>query len=92
MINLKFMNLLAKTDRSMDSQKNINEYNPESFSVFMDPTTKPKYYNFEIRKINKDFENKNWPDSADCDKQTLLLSDSKQYVPVYLPPENKGYT
>ncbi|KAK0083957.1 hypothetical protein PV326_006462 [Microctonus aethiopoides] len=84
--------LLTKTDRSMDSQKNINEYNPESFSVFMDPTTKPKYYNFEIRKNNKDFENKNWPDSADCDKQTLLLSDSKQYVPVYLPPENKGYT
>lgn len=57
----------------------------------MEPTNKPKYYSFEIKKSKADFENKNWPATSDCGKLGLVLSDSKEHLQIYLPPENKGY-
>ncbi|XP_011306782.1 tetratricopeptide repeat protein 17 [Fopius arisanus] len=80
-----------KTDRADKIRDTSNEKSPEYLSLFMEPTNKPKYHQFEIKKSKGDFEGKNWPNSGDCDKQELILSDTTQYVPVYLSPESKGY-
>ncbi|XP_057331402.1 tetratricopeptide repeat protein 17 isoform X1 [Microplitis mediator] len=82
--------LPSKNEKFSEIQKNSNVRSTEFFTVFMEPTSKPKYYNFEIKKSNREFENKNWPDQSECEKSGLLI-DTKQYVPIYLSPENKGY-
>ncbi|XP_024944685.1 tetratricopeptide repeat protein 17 isoform X3 [Cephus cinctus] len=67
------------------------ERGPESFTMFMGPTGRPKYYDHEITVGTEEYEKENWPEISDCKRRSLLLSSSKQYVPVYLPPENKGF-
>ncbi|XP_015120948.1 tetratricopeptide repeat protein 17 isoform X2 [Diachasma alloeum] len=81
----------STTDRPGKTKDSSNERNPEFFSVFMEPTNKPKYHNLEIEKSSADFEGQNWPTSGECDRQELLLSDTTQYIPIYLSPEYKGY-
>ncbi|CAG5102000.1 Similar to ttc17: Tetratricopeptide repeat protein 17 (Danio rerio) [Cotesia congregata] len=82
--------LPSKNEHFSPIPKNSNDRSTEFFTVFMEPTSKPKYYNFEIKKSNREFENKNWPDQSECEKPSLLI-DTKQYIPIYLSPENKGY-
>lgn len=67
------------------------EFNIEYNHLFALPTKKPKYYNVEIKKGNEDFEVDDWPKISDCDGSMLMFGDGKQYLPIYLPPENKGY-
>lgn len=59
-------------------------------NVFTVPTKSSKYYNVEIKKGNEDFEADYWPRISDCDG-SMLFGDGKQYLPIYLSPENKGY-
>ncbi|XP_063991883.1 tetratricopeptide repeat protein 17 isoform X1 [Diachasmimorpha longicaudata] len=81
-----------KTDRSGKTKDSNNEKKPEFFSVFMEPTNKPKYHNIEIKKSAAEFESKNWPISSECERPELLISHTTQYLPIYLSPENKGYS
>ncbi|XP_057331405.1 tetratricopeptide repeat protein 17 isoform X2 [Microplitis mediator] len=92
-------NLLVDIGVSLQQLKNVENQvekindrmsTAKVLPFFMEPTSKPKYYNFEIKKSNREFENKNWPDQSECEKSGLLI-DTKQYVPIYLSPENKGY-
>ncbi|XP_048514403.1 tetratricopeptide repeat protein 17 isoform X2 [Athalia rosae] len=87
----KCRTLHASKDRPSKSTEFPKERGPEFFTVFMEPTGRPKYYNFEIKESTEDFEDDSWPRSSDCEGRLPLLTDSKQYVPTYLPPENKGY-
>lgn len=59
--------------------------------AFAVPTKNPKYYNIEIKKGNEDFEADYWPRISNCDGSMLMFGDGKQYLPIYLSPENKGY-
>ncbi|XP_014238216.1 tetratricopeptide repeat protein 17 [Trichogramma pretiosum] len=59
-------------------------------SVFMDPTDRPKYHNLEIKRSVHEFEQTNWPKNSLCENM-MPFTDVKQYIPVYLPPENKGF-
>lgn len=78
--------LFLASDEETNDEKKIDGY-----SIFMEPIIPQKYHNYEIKKSKELFENKNWPDASECDKKSLLLDDSKEYVEIYLPPENKGY-
>lgn len=78
-------------DRTSKSTEFPKERGPEFFTVFMEPTGRPKYHNFQLKEGTEDFEDDNWPKGSDCEGRLPLLTDSKQYVPAYLPPENKGY-
>lgn len=60
-------------------------------NIFSAPTKDPKYYNTEIKKGNEDFEADYWPKISDCDSSVLMFGNDKQYLPIYLSPENKGY-
>lgn len=57
----------------------------------MEPTGRPKYHNLEIKPSNENFEKPDWPTESYCESLIPFVLDVKQYVPVYLPPENKGY-
>ncbi|XP_046477083.1 tetratricopeptide repeat protein 17 isoform X2 [Neodiprion pinetum] len=81
----------ASKDRTIKSTEFPKERGPEFFTVFMEPTGRPKYHNFKIKEGTEEFENEKWPRASDCEGRLPLLTDSKQYVPAYLPPENKGY-
>jgi len=67
------------------------EINMEYDHMFASPTKYPKYHNVEIKKGNEDFEADYWPRISDCDGSMLIFGDGKQYLPIYLSPENKGY-
>lgn len=69
----------------------IMEINMEYDHMFVSPTKYPKYHNVEIKKGNEDFEADYWPRISDCDGSMLIFGDGKQYLPIYLSPENKGY-
>ena len=69
----------------------IEEKGSAFFTVFMEPTGRPKYHNLKIKKSSEEFEAAHWPIKAQCESYSPFLSDTKRYVPVYLPPENKGY-
>ncbi|KYN15443.1 Tetratricopeptide repeat protein 17 [Trachymyrmex cornetzi] len=69
----------------------ITELNVEYNNLFASPTKSPKYHNVEIKKGNEDFEVDYWPKISDCDSSMLMFGDGKQYLPIYLSPENKGY-
>lgn len=69
----------------------MTEVNVEYSQLFVSPTKSPKYHNVEIKKGNEDFEADYWPKISDCDSSMLMFGDGKQYLPIYLPPENKGY-
>ncbi|XP_011638804.1 tetratricopeptide repeat protein 17 [Pogonomyrmex barbatus] len=69
----------------------IPELNVEYNHLFASPTKSPKYHNIEIKKGNEDFEADHWPKISDCDGSMLLFGDGRQYLPIYLSPENKGY-
>ncbi|KYM81213.1 Tetratricopeptide repeat protein 17 [Atta colombica] len=69
----------------------ITELNMEYNNLFASPTRSPKYHNVEIKKGNEDFETDYWPKISDCDSSMLMFGDGKQYLPIYLSPENKGY-
>lgn len=83
---------LGKTERPSSATKtSSDERGPEFFTVFMEPTSRPKYHNLEIKKSKAPFESKNWPDDSECVGQSTIFNEARQYVPVHLPPENKGY-
>lgn len=65
--------------------------NMEYKDFFTTPTKTPKYHNIQIRKSNEYFENDYWPKISDCDTSILMFGDGKQYLPIYVSPENKGY-
>lgn len=67
------------------------ELNMEYNNLFASPTKSPKYQNVEIAKGNEDFEADDWPKISNCDGSMLMFGDGKQYLPIYLSPENKGY-
>lgn len=69
----------------------ITELNMEYNNLFVSPTKSPKYHNVEIKKGHEDFEADHWPKISDCDSSMLMFGDGKQYLPIYLSPENKGY-
>ncbi|XP_029154934.1 tetratricopeptide repeat protein 17 isoform X2 [Nylanderia fulva] len=69
----------------------ITEGNVKYDHMFASPTKYPKYHNIEIKKGNEDFEADHWPKISDCDGSMLMFGDGKQYLPIYLSPENKGY-
>lgn len=67
------------------------ELNTEYNNLFASPTKSPTYHNMEIKKGHEDFEADQWPKISDCDSSMLMFGDGKQYLPIYLSPENKGY-
>lgn len=71
--------------------KDITEGSVEYDDMFASPTKYPKYHNVEIKKGNEGFEADHWPKISDCDGSMLMFGDGKQYLPIYLSPENKGY-
>ncbi|XP_014469374.1 PREDICTED: tetratricopeptide repeat protein 17 isoform X2 [Dinoponera quadriceps] len=78
-------------ERNHIAQDMLMELNVEHTHAFAAPTKSPKYHNVEIKKGNEDFEADHWPRISDCDGSMLMFGDGKQYLPVYLSPENKGY-
>ncbi|XP_014214648.1 tetratricopeptide repeat protein 17 [Copidosoma floridanum] len=60
-------------------------------TVFMNPTDRPKYHQLQIKQSNEAFEKAEWPSESYCKSLIPFDVNVKQYVPVYLPPENKGY-
>ncbi|XP_070517134.1 tetratricopeptide repeat protein 17-like isoform X4 [Cardiocondyla obscurior] len=78
-------------ERSNRITRDMTELNIEYNDLFASPTKSPKYRNVEIKKGNEDFEADHWPKISDCDSSMLMFGDGKQYLPIYLSPENKGY-
>ncbi|XP_033211674.1 tetratricopeptide repeat protein 17 isoform X2 [Belonocnema kinseyi] len=78
-------------DQMSKTMEYIDGKGSEFFSVFMEPTDRPKYYNLKIKKSSEEFEAARWPEKAQCENYKPFLEDTKKYVPAYLPPENKGY-
>ncbi|XP_058790229.1 tetratricopeptide repeat protein 17 isoform X2 [Phymastichus coffea] len=78
------------TTENLDHLSQTPDYSKFS-SVFMEPTGRPKYHNLEIKPSNENFEKPDWPTESFCESLIPFVLDVKQYVPVYLPPENKGY-
>ncbi|XP_025159816.1 tetratricopeptide repeat protein 17 isoform X3 [Harpegnathos saltator] len=78
-------------ERDRTTQDILMELNMEHTHAFATPTKSPKYHDVEIKKGNKDFEADYWPRISDCDGSMLTFGDGKQYLPIYLSPENKGY-
>lgn len=64
---------------------------PEFGNILTEPTGRIKYHNYAIKKSKASFENKNWPSEAECIDQSSAMLEARQYTPVHLPPENKGY-
>lgn len=69
----------------------MTELNMEHNHLFALPTKNPKYEHVQIREAQEEFEAADWPKISDCDGPVFVLSDDKQYLSVYLSPENKGY-
>ncbi|XP_043289555.1 tetratricopeptide repeat protein 17 isoform X2 [Venturia canescens] len=85
-------NFQRKFDRSVNIKKATNEeILPQFGNFFTEPAGKMKYNNNAIKKSKAPFENKNWPSEAECIGQSSLMMEARQYTPVHLPPENKGY-
>ncbi|XP_012227252.1 tetratricopeptide repeat protein 17 [Linepithema humile] len=91
------LHLLKNLQKQVNEHSNhvtkdiMTELNVEYSQLFVSPTKSPKYHNVEIKKGNEDFEADYWPKISDCDGSMLMFGDGKQYLPIYLPPENKGY-
>ncbi|XP_031782231.1 tetratricopeptide repeat protein 17 isoform X2 [Nasonia vitripennis] len=98
---LKNVENQAKEIRERMTKSKITSENLDHFSqtpdytkfstVFMEPTGRPKYHNLEIKESPEPFEKPDWPSESYCESLMPFVLDVKQYVPVYLPPENKGY-
>ncbi|EZA50628.1 Tetratricopeptide repeat protein [Ooceraea biroi] len=94
--NVHLLHLLKNLQKQVKelnhaSQGIMPELNVEYNHLFASPTKSPKYQNVEIKRGNGAFEAENWPKISDCDGSMLTFGDGKQYLPVYLSPENKGY-
>ena len=83
--------LVGSKDQMSKTMENVEDKENAFFTVFMEPTDRPKYYNLKIKKSSEEFEAAHWPSKAQCESYSPFLGDAKNYVPVYLPPENKGY-
>ncbi|XP_011868163.1 PREDICTED: tetratricopeptide repeat protein 17 isoform X2 [Vollenhovia emeryi] len=88
---LKNLQKQVKERSNRITKDTMTELNAEYNNLFASPTKSPKYHNVEIKKGNKDFEADHWPKISDCDSSMLMFGDGKQYLPIYLSPENKGY-
>ncbi|KAL6265599.1 hypothetical protein P5V15_002393 [Pogonomyrmex californicus] len=88
---LKNLQKQVKEHNNHIAKDMIPELNVEYNHLFASPTKSPKYHNIEIKKGNEDFEADHWPKISDCDGSMLLFGDGRQYLPIYLSPENKGY-
>ncbi|XP_070162882.1 tetratricopeptide repeat protein 17-like isoform X1 [Polyergus mexicanus] len=90
--SLHLFKKLQNQEHSNHITKDVTtEINVEYDHMFASPTKYPKYHNIEIKKGNEDFEADYWPKISDCDGSMLMFGDGKQYLPIYLSPENKGY-
>ncbi|KAJ8678526.1 hypothetical protein QAD02_014313 [Eretmocerus hayati] len=89
MMNSKINSALqpSKSENHVGQTRDYSRFS----SVFMEPTDRPKYHNFKIQKSTELFEDPDWPIYSYCETLIPFALDVRQYIPVYLPPENKGY-